>query len=94
VSPHHDTVASFDAGATTRETTNAMARSRDRPARPSSPGRPNALACAQTAAVCPCGSERTTRSSSPAVTNLLPDKLAFTASIADSGNADRLAKVS
>src|SRR5689334_12844897 len=94
VSAHHDNVASFGAGATTRDTINAIARSRERPAGPSRPGSPNALACAHTAATCPCGNDRTVRNPSPAATNVLPERLARTASIVAGGSADRFARVS
>ena len=67
-------VASFDPGAITRDTINAHARSRSRPAGPSSAGSPSALACAQTAATCPCGSDLVIVAAAEAGTNGSPFK--------------------
>ena len=52
--------------------TNANARSRFRDAGPKSAGSPSAAACAQTAATCPCGSDRTTVARLFAATNWWP----------------------
>lgn len=60
VSTHHRVVASLEAGAHTRATISAMARSRSGPAGPSSPGRPSERARDHTAATWPWGSERVT----------------------------------
>ena len=60
-SPHQARVDSFEPGVTTREMIRARARSRCRPAGPSSAGRPSLRAIACTAATCPCGSDRAMR---------------------------------
>ena len=93
-SAHQVRVDSFEAGLTTREMISARARSRCRPAGPSSAGRPSLAAIACTAATCPCGTDRVMVTASPAGTSRWPFKVASTAAAASAGSADRLASVS
>src|SRR5947209_886204 len=83
-----------DPGSTTRETINAKARSRCRPAGPSSAGNPSARAWAHTAATCPWGNERATDAAVCAGTSCTPLSPASIQSITCGGNTDRLATVS
>ncbi len=94
VSAHQVEVDSLLAGATTREMTSASARSRCRPAGPSSAGRPSPAAIACTAATCPCGTDRAIVIASPAGTRRVPFSAASIASVTSSGSPDRLARVS
>ena len=94
VPAYHRVVASFEAGRRTRAMIRANAISRSRPAGPSNPGRPSALAWVWTAATCPCGREPVTSKPSPATTSVLPARAARTASRVAYGNADRFASVS
>ena len=95
VSAHQDSVASFDAGASTRDTINARARSRDRPAGPSSAGQPQRRACATprrraraAATGSPSAAASAGTSRSPRSAGLDP------ARSTSAGSADRLATVS
>ena len=72
----------------------ANAMSRSRPAGPSNPGRPSALAWAWTAATCPWGREPVTSRSWPGTTSAWPVNETRTASSVACGNADRFASVS
>ena len=94
VSDHCREVASFDAGATTREMINATTRSRWRHAGPNSPGNPNVFAMANTAATWPWGRERSMSNPSPAATKRSPFKERRINSITSGGRCDRLARVS
>ena len=86
-------VASFDAGATAREMINANARSRIRPAGPSSAGSPSCCAMAHTAATWPCGTDRVMVTTDAASTrSSRPDDR--TAVIAAAGRWERFATVS
>ena len=60
MSPHQAIVDSFEPGCATREMISASARSRCRPAGPSSAGKPSLRAIAYAAATCPCGTDRAT----------------------------------
>jgi hypothetical protein len=94
-SPHQARVESFEPGAATLDTMSARARSRWRPAGPSSAGRPSFEAIAWTAATCPCGSDRAMlTAASPAGTRASPFSAASTASTMRSGIFDRFASVS
>src|SRR5680860_1310396 len=93
VSAHHDMVASFEPGCTTRAMINARARSRCRPAGPNKVPRSSVLAIAHTAATWPCGTERVICIACPAGINCSPRRLARIASIAPAGNALILANV-
>src|ERR1035437_8710602 len=94
VSAHQRVVASFEPGRHTRAMIRASAMSRSRPAGPSNPGSPRALAWAWTAATCPWGTEPVASKPSPATTSVLPVSEARTASIAACGNGVRFARVS
>ncbi len=94
VSAHPLRVDNFEPGATTRDTINAYARSRDRPGGPSRAGRPSVPAVAATAATCPCGNADSIRIASVAPTSVAPASTASIAVIAASGSADRLASCS
>ena len=85
---------SLEAGATTRDTTSASARSRGRPAGPSRAGSPSLAAIACTAATCPCGSEEVIVTAWPAGTSGVPFSAASIASTACPGSPDRFARVS
>ena len=94
VSSHQLRVANFEAGATTRETISAIARSRYRQAGPSRAGRPNVWAIAVTAATWPCGSDNSIATASAAGRSVVPASTASIAVIAASGSTDRLASCS
>ena len=94
VSSHQVRVDSFEPGRTTREMIRARARSRGRPAGPSSAGRPSSRAMACTAATCPCGSDPAMVTASAAGTSCWPFSPASIRSMTWSGSADRLATVS
>ena len=81
-------------GWTTREMISARARSRWRPAGPSSAGRPSFSAMACTAATWPCGSDRVMVTASAAGTSCWPFSPASIRSMTWPGSADRLATVS
>ncbi len=85
---------SFEPGLTTREMTSARARSRARPAGPSSAGSPSFAAMACTAATCPCGTDPVMVTACPAGTSRSPFKVASTAATVSAGSADRFASVS
>jgi hypothetical protein len=93
-SSHAVRVASFEAGATAREMTNANARSRLRPAGPSRAGSPSCWATAHTATTCPCGTDRVIAMSVPASTNVFPASDLRNTSIDPAGRWDRFATVS
>ncbi|BBX97446.1 hypothetical protein MLAC_39940 [Mycobacterium lacus] len=84
----------MDAGRITREMINANTTSRDRQAGPSSAGNPSRCAIADTAATCPCGSERVLVNSLPAGIRACPFSVASSAVIEAAGSIDRLATVS
>ena len=94
VSFHQVRVDSLEPGRTTREMISARARSRARPAGPSSAGRPSVTAVACTAATCPCGAEAVILTACPAGTSRSPFKVASIADTASAGSADRFASVS
>ncbi|HEX7463238.1 MAG TPA: hypothetical protein VF317_13795 [Dermatophilaceae bacterium] len=72
INPGAARVASFDAGATTRETINPHARSRSRPIGAEQPGSPSRCAIAHIAATCPCGTDRAIFRPEPASTRVFP----------------------
>ena len=78
----------------TREMIRARARSRWRPAGPSSSGSPSLPAMACTAATCPCGAEAVIVTACPATPAASPFKVASIADTASPGSADRFASVS
>ena len=94
VSAHQARVASLEPGLATREMTSARARSRCRPAGPSSAGRPSFAAIACTAATCPCGTDRVMVTACPAGTSWRPFSPASIRSMTWSGSAEMLATVS
>ena len=72
INPGAARVASFDAGATTRETINPHARSRSRPIGAEQPGSPSRCAIAHIAATCQCGTDRAIFRPEPASTTVFP----------------------
>ena len=94
VSSHQVRVDSLEPGRTTREMISASARSRGRPAGPSSAGSPSLAAIAAAAATWPCGSDPVMVTACPAGTSRSPFKVASIADTAAAGSADRFASVS
>jgi hypothetical protein len=87
-------VDNFDFGEMAREMINANARSRIRPAGPSSFTSPSCWTIAHTAATWPCGTDRRMLTPAPAGTRCSPANERRNASTACAGSDDRLATVS